>query len=57
MNVIDKINIKTEGLIIYLLLLVSGIVFASFYGGLLPFVILYGLLLFFPVSLLYLILN
>ena len=50
MNIIDKINIKPAGLIIYIPLLISGIVFASFYGGMLPFVVLYGLLLFFPVS-------
>ena len=57
MNIIDKIHIKPAGFIIYVLLLIAGIVFASFYGGMLPFVILYGLLLFFPVSFLYLILN
>ena len=57
MNIIDKINIKPAGLIIYIPLLISGIVFASFYGGMLPFVVLYGLLLFFPVSFGYLFLN
>ena len=57
MNIIDRINLKPAGMAVYLILLVSSVVFASFYGGILPFIILYGLLLFFPVSMVYLILN
>ena len=57
MNIIEEIHVKLPGLIIYAVLLAASLVFASFYGGVLPFVLLYGILLFFPVSLVYLILN
>ena len=48
-------NIKNS--IAYALILTAGIIFASFYGGLLPFVILYGILLLVPVSFICIVLN
>ena len=50
-----RFNIK--GSIAYFLILIAGIVFASFYGGLLPFIILYGELLIVPISFIYIFLN
>lgn len=48
----NKINCS-----IYILILAASVVFASFYGGLLPFVVLYGVVLFVPVSALFIVLN
>jgi uncharacterized protein (DUF58 family) len=52
-----KVHVNRIRLIIYFIMLTGSIVFASFYGGLLPFVILYGMIVFIPVSLLYIALN
>ena len=52
-----SIRFDLKGSIIYILLLTACIVFASFFGGLLPFVLLYGILLLLPVSFIYIILN
>ena len=52
-----RIHFRLKGSIIYLIILTACIVFASFYGGLLPFILLYGTLLFVPVSFIYLMLN
>ena len=52
-----KIRFNKTGCIIYSLILTACIIFASFYGGLLPFVMLYGIILIIPVSILYNILN
>ncbi len=57
MKIIDRIDISPAGSAIYIIFLTAGIVFASFYGGLLPFVILYGLLLLIPVSIAYMVAN
>lgn len=52
-----RIRFNIKGSIIYITILISSIVFASFYGGLLPFALLYGILLLIPVSVIYIILN
>ncbi len=52
-----RIRFNIKALTVYLLILTAGIVLASFYGGLLPFVFLYGMLLLLPLSLVYVILN
>ncbi|MCR5508327.1 MAG: DUF58 domain-containing protein [Lachnospiraceae bacterium] len=51
------IRINKKRIIVYLLILTASVVFASFYGGLLPYVFLYGTLLLVPVSCIYILLN
>ena len=51
------IRFDKKGLIIYSLILVLCIVYASFYGGLLPFILLGGTLMFLPASFLYIVLG
>ena len=57
MKIIDKIDISPAGSVIYIIFLIAAIVFASFFGGLLPYVILYGILLLIPVSIAYIVVN
>lgn len=57
MNAFDRININIRNFIIYLMILIASVVFASFCGGLLPYVLLYGMFLLLPVSTLYIILS
>ena len=52
-----SIRFNKIGLIVYLVIVTACVVFASFYGGLFPFVLLYGSLLLLPVSFLYTLLN
>lgn len=52
-----KIRLNKKGFIIYILLLIASVVFASYSGGLLPYVLLYGILLFIPVSVIIISLN
>ena len=51
------IGFNIKALIIYLVLLTASVVFASFYGGLFPFVILYGMLFFISVLLVFILLE
>jgi uncharacterized protein (DUF58 family) len=50
-----RFNIK--GCLIYSFILIASVVFASFFGGLLPFVMLYGIILLIPSSVLCILLN
>ena len=52
-----SIRLNKRGCIIYILILASAVSFASFYGGTLPFILLYGCLLLVPVSIVCIILN
>ncbi|MCR5778480.1 MAG: DUF58 domain-containing protein [Lachnospiraceae bacterium] len=52
-----KIYIHKKALIIYLIILVAGIIFASYVGGPVSYDLLYALLLVVPVSVLYIMLN
>ena len=52
-----SIRFNKKGCTAYIIVLISVIVFASFYGGVLPFLLLYAFLLFIPVSVAYIILN
>lgn len=52
-----KVTIKKRGIIVYLCVLVACVVFASFYGGPVPFVLLYTTALVMPISILYTFLN
>ena len=52
-----KLSIHKKGLIIYLIILVAVIAFASIYGGPMAFVPLYAVLLVLPFSIIYSILN
>ncbi len=52
-----KISVNKWGLLAYAAVLAGSIVFASFYGGPVSYVWLYGLLLFIPISLIYIFLN
>ncbi|MCR4924331.1 MAG: DUF58 domain-containing protein [Lachnospiraceae bacterium] len=52
-----KISFNKAGSIIYILSLIAGLVFASFYGGSLPFLILYGLIFILIISIIYVILS
>lgn len=52
-----RVRLNKKGFIIYILILTGSVIYASFYGGLLPFILLYGVLLFLPVSVLCIVLN
>lgn len=51
------LSIQKRGIIVYLVVLILSLVFASFYGGPVAFVWLYAILLVIPLSILYTILN
>ncbi len=52
-----SVRFDLKGCIIYLLLFIACMVFASFYGGLLPYTLLFGVILILPVSVLMTVLN
>ncbi|MCR5403917.1 MAG: DUF58 domain-containing protein [Butyrivibrio sp.] len=52
-----KIVVDKKGLLVYLLILVLSVLFASFYGGPVSFVWLHAILLIFPISVLYIFLS
>jgi uncharacterized protein (DUF58 family) len=52
-----SIRLSKKGCAAYIIALISAVVFASFYGGLLPFLLLYAVLLLIPVSIIYIVLN
>ncbi|MCR5421011.1 MAG: DUF58 domain-containing protein [Lachnospiraceae bacterium] len=52
-----KIRFNLTGSFIYISVLILSVIFASFYGGLLPYVLLYGNLVILPVSFVYILLN
>ncbi|QFJ54402.1 DUF58 domain-containing protein [Pseudobutyrivibrio xylanivorans] len=52
-----KLFLHKRWIIAYLFILVLCLIFASFYGGPVPFVVLYALLLILPLSILYTLLN
>lgn len=57
MNTIDSVRLNPRGFIIFSALFIGCIVFASFYGGVLPFVLLPGIILIIPVSFAYIFIN
>ena len=52
-----SVRFDIKGCIIYFLIFIACMVFASFYGGLLPYTLLFGVILLLPVSVIMTVLN